>query len=53
MAPSIAYITKFINISEALGAVTLLGMKLKLILLAFANGAGDVVTAFVGKINKH
>ena len=38
IAGSIVYITKWLNISEALAGVTLLAM---------ANGAGDVVTALV------
>lgn len=37
-APSIQYLTKWLNLSEALAAVTL---------LAFANGVGDVITAIV------
>lgn len=38
VAPAIIYITEWMKISEALAAVTL---------LAFANGAGDVMTAVV------
>ena len=37
-APSITYICDWLNLSEAMAAVTL---------LAFANGAGDVITAIV------
>ena len=38
MAPSIAYISEWLELPEALAAVTL---------LALANGAGDVITALV------
>ncbi len=38
MAPSIAYISEWLKLPEALAAVTL---------LALANGAGDVITALV------
>jgi sodium/potassium/calcium exchanger 6 len=38
LAPSIAYISEFTKMPEALSAVTL---------LALANGAGDVITALV------
>lgn len=38
LAPSISYISEWLNLSEALAAVTL---------LALANGAGDVITALV------
>lgn len=36
LAPSISYLSEWLKLPEALGAVTL---------LALANGAGDVVTA--------
>jgi len=38
LAPSIAYISEWLELPEALAAVTL---------LALANGAGDVITALV------
>jgi sodium/potassium/calcium exchanger 6 len=38
VAPAITFISKWLNLSEALSAVTL---------LALANGAGDVITALV------
>ena len=38
LAPAIAFLSEWLNLPEALGAVTL---------LALANGAGDVVTAIV------
>jgi sodium/potassium/calcium exchanger 6 len=38
LAPAISYISEWLNLSEALAAVTL---------LALANGAGDVITALV------
>jgi sodium/potassium/calcium exchanger 6 len=38
LAPSIAYISEWLKMPEALAAVTL---------LALANGAGDVITALV------
>lgn len=38
LAPAITYISEWLDLSEALAAVTL---------LALANGAGDVITAFV------
>lgn len=38
LAPSIAFISEYLELPEALAAVTL---------LALANGAGDVITALV------
>lgn len=38
IAPAIVYLSKYLNMSESLAGVTL---------LAFANGAGDVITALV------
>lgn len=38
LAPAITFISEYLELSEALAAVTL---------LAVANGAGDVITAFV------
>lgn len=38
LAPAIAYLSEWLNLPEALAAVTL---------LALANGAGDVITALV------
>ena len=43
IAPSIVYISEYFNFSESLAGVTL---------LAFANGAGDVVTAIVASGSK-
>lgn len=43
MAPAIVYLSRFLQLSEALAGVTL---------LAFANGAGDVITAIVASGSK-
>ena len=43
IAPAIVYISEYFNFSESLAGVTL---------LAFANGAGDVVTAIVASGSK-
>ena len=43
VAPAIVYLSKYLKLSEALAGVTL---------LAFANGAGDVVTAIVASSSK-
>ena len=43
LAPSIEYISGWLNLSESVAAVTL---------LAVANGAGDVITAFVASVDK-
>jgi len=43
VAPAIVYLSRFLQLSEALAGVTL---------LAFANGAGDVITAIVASGSK-
>ena len=43
IAPAILYLSKYLNLSDALSGVTL---------LAFANGAGDVITAIVASDSK-
>ena len=43
LAPAIVYLCEFLKISESLAGVTL---------LAFANGAGDVLTAIVASDSK-
>lgn len=43
MAPAIVYLSDFLELSDALAGVTL---------LAFANGAGDVITAIVASGSK-
>lgn len=43
MAPGVVHISKVLNLSDALAGVTL---------LAFANGAGDVITALVASDSK-
>ena len=43
LAPAIVYLSKYLNFSEGFAGVTL---------LAFANGAGDFITAIVASENK-
>ena len=43
VAPAIVYLSEFLNFSESLAGVTL---------IAFANGAGDVLTAIVASESK-
>jgi len=43
MAPAVVFLSKYLQISDALAGVTL---------LAFANGAGDVITALVASDSK-
>lgn len=43
VAPAIVYLCEYLNLSESLAGVTL---------LAFANGAGDVLTAIVASDSK-
>lgn len=43
IAPAIVYLSEYLNLSESLAGVTL---------LAFANGAGDVLTAIVASDSK-
>lgn len=43
MAPAVVYLSKYLKLSDALAGVTL---------LAFANGAGDVITALVAGDSK-